>query len=61
MENDPQDNLLTAGEVAARLRLHMYTVYVLLRTKRLAGFQISRRWRIRQSSLDKFISEREKE
>ena len=59
MENDRRDNLLTADEVAARLRLHIGTVYELLRTKRLKGFQIRRRWRIRQSSLDDFMSERE--
>jgi len=59
MEDDRQDNLLTADEVAARLRLHVYTVYELLRTRRLIGFQIRRRWRIRQSSLDKFMDAKE--
>ncbi len=56
MENDSQDKLLTAGEVAERLRLHVCTVYALLRTRRLVGFQIRRRWRVRQSSLDKFMN-----
>ena len=57
MENDErQDKLLTAGEVAAILRIHVYTVYELLRTRRLVGFQIRRRWRVRQSSLDKFMN-----
>ena len=56
MENERQDNLLTADEVAARLRLHVGTVYELLRTRRLIGFHIRRRWRIRQSSLDKFMN-----
>ncbi len=59
MEDDQRDNLLTAGEVAAILRLHVYTVYELLRTKRLVGFQIRRRWRVRQSSLDKFMNDEE--
>lgn len=59
MDNDRQGKLLTAGEVAAILRLHVYTVYELLRTKRLVGFQIRRRWRVRQSSLDKFMDDKE--
>ena len=59
MENDRQDNLLTTGEVAARLRLHAETVRNLLRTKRLKGFKIRLRWRIRQSSLDKFMDDEE--
>ena len=59
MENERQDNLLTAGEVAAILRVHVYTVYELLRTRRLVGFQIRRRWRVRQSSLDKFMDDEE--
>ena len=59
MENDSQDKLLTAGEVAERLRLHVCTVYALLRTRRLVGFKIRRRWRIRQSSLDKFMEDEE--
>ena len=59
MEDDRQDNLLTADEVAARLRLHVETVRKLLRTRRLIGFKIRRRWRIRQSSLDKFMDAKE--
>ena len=61
MENDSQGKLLTAGEVATKLRLHVYTVYELLRTRRLVGFQIRRRWRIRQSSLDKFMDDKEQQ
>jgi len=59
MENDRRDNLLTVDEVAVRLRLHAETVRKLLRTRRLVGFKIRRRWRIRQSSLDKFMNDRE--
>ena len=49
------DKLLTANEVADILRVNVYTVYGLLRTNRLKGFQIQRRWRIPRGSLDEFM------
>lgn len=54
------DTLLTVDEVATRLDVTPETVRRLLRTKRLAGMQISRRagWRVRERDLDAYITSR---
>lgn len=46
------DSLLTVKEAAYILKIHPYTVYGLLKTGRLIGFQLNRRWRIRRKNLE---------
>jgi len=55
-ERRVDNEVLTVQEAAKLLRINQYTVYGLLRTHRLDGFKITRRWRILKSSVDKFIS-----
>lgn len=52
---EERTDLLTAGEAAKILRVHPYTIYDLLRTKRLVGFKINRRWRIYKKSLEQLM------
>jgi excisionase family DNA binding protein len=49
------DELLTVGEVMARLRLGRSKVYDLIRTRRLASVTIGRCRRIPASALGSFI------
>lgn len=41
----PQEEILTAEEVAKYLRIHPYTVKRLARTEKLPGFKIGGQWR----------------
>ena len=49
-------DVLTAPEAAARLRVHVYTIYALLRNGRLQGFKLNSRWRIKHEALEKFMA-----
>jgi excisionase family DNA binding protein len=53
----PDDKLLDVEEVARRLDVQPETVRRLLRSKKLAGMQISRRagWRVRESDLRAYV------
>lgn len=60
MGNSGEDMWLTVDEVATRLDVTAETVRRLLRDKKLAGMQISRRagWRVRESDLERYIRSR---
>jgi excisionase family DNA binding protein len=49
------DELLTPQEVAERLKVKTRTVQEWLRTGRLAGLKLGKRWRIRESDLSAFL------
>ena len=54
-EGSKVHEILTTREVAAMLRVHIYTVHDLLKTGRLTGFKINSRWRIHRKSVLKFM------
>lgn len=51
-----ESDLLTAREVAMRLRMPVSTVYHLAKTKRLPAVQIGRTWRFRQRDIDTLLN-----
>ncbi len=52
-----EDTLLTAIEVAGRLRVNKSTVYRLIRAGELRAVQVGRRRLVRGSALDRFVVE----
>lgn len=50
-----EDTLLTVPEVAAKLSIHPEVVRRWLREKKLPAIQIGRRWRIRESDVERLI------
>lgn len=52
-----QTEFLTTTEVAARLNVHRYTVYMLLKEGRLHGFKLRHEWRVRIDEFDRFTNE----
>jgi len=52
------DRLLTAGEVAAILRISNMTVYRLIKSGQLAAVRVGKNYRIRESDVDGYLSER---
>lgn len=53
---DEQKRVLTAQEVAGRLRVNVYTVHELLRQGKIRGFKILTHWRIPETELDRFMN-----
>ncbi len=53
-----EQEYLTIGEVAKRLRVDPETVRRWLNQKVLPGYQFGRQWRVRPDELEKFIEER---
>lgn len=49
------EDVLTVSEVSKILRVNPYTVYDLLKSNRLRGFRLFRRWRVFRKSVDNFI------
>lgn len=47
----PQNEILTAEEVAKYLRVHPYTVKRLARTGKLPGFKVGGQWRFEKKEL----------
>jgi excisionase family DNA binding protein len=59
-----EDRLLTLEQVAEYLQVHRDTVYTLLRSGRLKGFQLGGRkasWRIGQDDLREFLDAQRRE
>ncbi|WP_396909840.1 helix-turn-helix domain-containing protein [Mycolicibacterium sp.] len=50
------DRLLTAEEVAEKLRISLRTTLDLLRAGAIEGTRVGRQWRVRASALDAFLS-----
>lgn len=52
------DRLLTVGEVAAAMRVSNMTVYRLIKSGQLAAIRVGKNYRIRESDVDRYLSER---
>jgi excisionase family DNA binding protein len=51
------DNLLTAAEVADRLRVSTMTVYRLIRRGELPAVRVGRNYRVREPDLEAFLDQ----
>ena len=52
------DRLLTVAEVAATMRVSNMTVYRLIKSGQLAAIRVGKNYRIRESDVDRYLSER---
>jgi len=52
------DRLLTVGEVAETMRVSNMTVYRLIKSGQLAAIRVGKNYRIRESDVDRYLSER---
>ena len=52
------DRLLTVGEVAATMRVSNMTIYRLIKSGQLAAIRVGKNYRIRESDVDVFLSDR---
>lgn len=52
------DRLLTVGEVAATMRVSNMTVYRLIKAGQLAAIRVGKNYRIRESDVNKYLSDR---
>ena len=52
------DRLLTVGEVAATMRVSNMTVYRLIKGGQLAAIRVGKNYRIRESDVDRYLSDR---
>src|SRR4029450_7525313 len=52
------DRLLTVGEVAATMRVSNMTVYRLIKSGQLAAIRVGKNYRLRESDVDRCLSER---
>jgi excisionase family DNA binding protein len=50
------ENLLAPEEAAEKLGLHTETVRKWLREKRIGGVKVGRKWRVRESDLQRFVA-----
>ncbi len=58
VQNKP--SLMTIGELAKYLRMKKVTIYKHAQEKKLPGFKVSSSWRFKKSTIDKWISEKER-
>lgn len=56
--DNPRDRLLTVGEVAATMRVSNMTVYRLIKAGHLAAIRVGKNYRIRESDVDRYLTER---
>jgi excisionase family DNA binding protein len=52
------DRLLTVGEVAGTMRVSNMTVYRLIKAGQLAAIRVGKNYRIRESDVNKYLSDR---
>jgi excisionase family DNA binding protein len=53
-----RDRLLTVGEVGGAMRVSDMTVYRLIKGGELPAFRVGRNYRIRESDVDRYLTER---
>ena len=53
-----RDRLLTVGEVAGTMRVSNMTVYRLIKVGDLAAVRVGKNYRIRESDVDRYLSDR---
>ena len=58
MANEVQvvHEFMTTAEVANRLNVHRFTVYMLLKSGRLRGFKLRHAWRISRAEFNRFTA-----
>ena len=61
MSETPIHNLFTVKETAEYLRIPLPTVYYLIQREKIPAIQIGGRWRIKKSSLDRYILRQDKQ
>jgi excisionase family DNA binding protein len=52
------DRLLTVGEVASLMRVSTMTVYRLIKSGSLAAIRVGKNYRIRESDVNRYLSDR---
>ena len=52
------DRLLTVAEVASAMRVSNMTIYRLIKSGQLAAVRVGKNYRIRESDVDRYLSER---
>ena len=52
------DQLLTVAEVSAAMRVSNMTIYRLIKSGQLAAVRVGKNYRIRESDVDRYLSER---
>ena len=52
------DQLLTVAEVAGAMRVSNMTIYRLIKSGQLAAVRVGKNYRIRESDVDRYLSER---
>ena len=52
------DRLLTVGEVASLMRVSTMTVYRLIKSGGLAAIRVGKNYRIRESDVNRYLSDR---
>jgi excisionase family DNA binding protein len=52
------ERLLTVGEVAGTMRVSNMTVYRLIKAGQLAAIRVGKNYRIRESDVNRYLSER---
>ena len=52
------DRLLTVGEVAGTMRVSNMTVYRLIKGGQLPAIRVGKNYRIRESDVDRYLSDR---
>jgi excisionase family DNA binding protein len=52
------DQLLTVAEVAGAMRVSNMTIYRLIKSGQLAAMRVGKNYRIRESDVDRYLSER---
>jgi excisionase family DNA binding protein len=52
------DGFLTVEEVADAMRVSKMTIYRLIKSGQLAAIQVGKNYRIRESDVDRYLSER---
>jgi excisionase family DNA binding protein len=52
------DRLLTVGEVAGTMRVSNMTIYRLIKSGQLGAIRVGKNYRIRESDVDRYLSER---
>jgi excisionase family DNA binding protein len=55
------DRLLTVAEVAATMRVSNMTVYRLIKNGDLPAIRVGKNYRIRESDMDRYLSDRQVE
>lgn len=58
-EGSGEDRLMTVAEVAEVMRVSNMTVYRLIKDGQLSAFRVGKNYRVRQSDVDRYLTERE--